>query len=199
MFHFLNYNRLLILVSILFVSVGAFAKTQTYTATSYKEAQKAKSFIRFDMASTKLGLVTTSFQGYTKQFILEGEIQQNQLAQGAHVEFSVKDLDTDNGSRNEKMWDQILDYKNHPKIRLVIGKELPIDGESKSLPVSISLRGKEKSIMLTGKAQRTSQGIEFDFSGELSIKGLEIPDPSIVIASVRDSIKVTAHFIVSQP
>lgn len=198
MTRFFKFGQLLIVLTIYLWSGGLFAKTQNFKSASYKEAKQSESFIRFDMTSTKLGIITTSFDGYVKQFTLDGDLQQDSLAEGARVEFSVADLDTNTESRNEKMWNHCLDTKNHPKIHLVLNKGLPLGRETSVIPAMIFIRGYEKPLVLTGKGQKTTKGVEFDFSGDLSIKDLGIPDPSIVIASVRDNIKVTAHFIIPQ-
>jgi polyisoprenoid-binding protein YceI len=188
----------LIMLTFILWSTNSFAETQSFSNVSYKEAKQAESFIRFDMASTKLGLVTTSFDGYVKQFNLQGAIDQEKLISGASIEFAVKELDTDTGARNEKMWDHCLDMKNHPTIRIVLKNEVHIGRDSETIPATIFLRGTEKPVSLSAKATKTAQGVVFDFSGNFSIKELGIPDPSILIASVRDSIKVTGHFVVPQ-
>jgi polyisoprenoid-binding protein YceI len=183
---------------ILLWSLSGFAGTQNFSSASYKEAKQAQSFIRFDMASTKLGLITTSFDGYIKRFTLQGTLEQEKLVADASIEFAVAELDTDTNARNEKMWNHCLDMKNHPTIRIVLKKELLLGKENEVIPATMMLRGTEKPISLSARAKNTPQGVEFDFTGDFSIKELGIPDPSILVATVRDSIKVTGHFIVPQ-
>lgn len=198
MFQFLN-RRWMVLLGVVIYSFGVGAASQEFSYASYKEAKGAPSFLRFDMESTKMGLLTTSFDGAIKRFSLHGDLTPDSLQQGARIEFAVNDIDTDNGSRNDKMWNHCLNGKTHPHLKITLGGALPLNGEKVTIPAVLSLRGYEKPITLSSRGQKTAKGVEFDFSATLSIKDLEIPDPSIVIASVRDTIEVTGHFIVVRP
>lgn len=195
---FIHVSRIFILLPILLWSFEGLTETRSFENASYNDAKKAESFIRFDMASTKLGLITTSFDGFIKRFNLQGTIEQEKVASDASIEFDVVEIDTDTSARNEKMWNHCLDMKNHPKIRITLKKEIVLGKENEVIPAVISLRGTEKPISLSARGKRTPQGVEFDFTGDLSLKGLAIPDPSILVATVRDSIKVTGHFIIPQ-
>lgn len=144
------------------------------------------------MASTKVGVITTSFQGYVKKFSL------NYVLEGDKVKFAkltlpVEQMDTDVEGRNSKMWELCLDYRKHPEIVLTLTETVPIDGQSHSVPATITLRGSDRPIVLNVTARRDGRKIVAQIDGNLSLKELEIPDPSIFVAKVRDRVELKAQ------
>ncbi|MEK6554900.1 MAG: hypothetical protein AABZ31_06660, partial [Bdellovibrionota bacterium] len=128
---FLNLAILLLILSAPGFSSG---ETHSFKNANYKEAKKAESFLRFDMASTKFGLVTTSFEGFVKNYNLQGQLKGDELLAGASVDFATQDLDTDIDGRNEKMWDYCLDAKNNPSIRITLNNAIPLTGTPVQVP-----------------------------------------------------------------
>lgn len=177
-------------VIIMLSGAMAEARLLEFKNKDFAEAKKSETFLRFEMSSKKLGLFTTSFYGYVKSFKINGEIKENKLASGASVEFAVHELDTDIDARNEKLWKHCLDEENHPNIRLVLDEEVPLSGEEVKVPATIWLRGDRKPIVITVKSSTKDNSIVIDLKTQLSLKALEIPDPSIAIASVKDNIAV---------
>ena len=109
----------------------------------------------------------------------------------------MNDLDTDVDSRNEKMWNYCLDSKNNSRIRITVLDNIALNGETQTHSATLFIRGKEKPISLKIKAEQISTGdLIIDLNGDLSLKALEIPDPSIVVASVKDEIKLESHLLV---
>jgi len=144
------------------------------------------------MASKKVGLFTSHFTGFVKKFSVSGDKNGNSI-HNAVVEFDVKELDTDIDGRNEKMWDLCLDASHHPKVQIKLSQPIEIGAEEKEIPGTINLRGQDYPITLKVKVD---SNMVVDIKGQISIKELKIPDPSIAIASVRDSIDISAHLII---
>ena len=186
-------NKLLILgvIAVGLLSSGVKAESYNYSFTSYEDAKKADSYIRFDMASTKVGLFTSHFTGYVKKFSISGNKKDNSITDGV-VEFEVKELDTDIDGRNEKMWDQCLDMAHNPKIQIKLSEKIEIGAGRKDIAGIINLRGEDHPVTLSVEV---SSDMTTDIKGQISIKALKIPDPSIAIASVKDTIDLGAHFI----
>lgn len=160
------------------------------TFETYKAAEKADSFIRFDMKSSKIGLFTTSFTGFVKRFNIEYEESKDKFS-NIIIRFNVTDIDTDTSGRNEKLWTYCLDKDNHP----IITVSLPIIKKSESsqnVSGKLNLRGEEHDINLsiTSASDKSIVG-----SAELSLKTLKIPDPSILVAHVKDEIKISFHLL----
>ena len=189
-------NKLLILgvIAVGLLSSGVKAESYNYSFTSYEDAKKADSYIRFDMASTKVGLFTSHFTGYVKKFSISGNKKDNSITDGV-VEFEVKELDTDIDGRNEKMWDQCLDMAHNPKIQIKLSEKIEIGAGRKDIAGIINLRGEDHPVTLSVEV---SSDMTTDIKGQISIKALKIPDPSIAIASVKDTIDLGAHFIIKE-
>jgi hypothetical protein len=182
---------------LLLVSSTSFANDYEFKNASYKEASKSESFVQFKMSSTKVGIFTTSFDGYVKNFKLQGQVENQQLKAGASIEFLVEDLDTDIDGRNEKMWDLCLDSKKHPKLSLVLTSDVLINDNEVIVPAKLYLRGYEKPVLLTVRGSKENHQIAFQMQGKLSLRELEIPDPSIAVASVKDEILVTSKIVIT--
>lgn len=168
------------------------AESYNFTSENYEEAKKAESNIKFDMASTKVGLFTSHFTGFVKKFSVSGDKNGNSIHNAA-IEFDVKELDTDIDGRNEKMWDLCLDASNHPKVQIKLSQPIEIGAEEREIPGIINVRGQDYPLTLKIKVD---SNMIVDIKGQISIKELKIPDPSIAIASVRDSIDISAHLII---
>lgn len=91
------------------------------------------------------------------------------------------------------MWNLCLDVSNHPKIQIKLSQPIEIGAGEREIPATISLRGEEYPLTLKVKLDSEMAA---DITGKISIKELKIPDPSIAIASVRDSIDISAHIII---
>ncbi len=175
------------------MTLGLHAKTVQYRYENFKQAKTAESFLHFEMKSVKAGLFTTKFTGVVKKFSAAGDATDEVIQAGSLVEFEVKYLDTDVDGRNEKMWEHCLDFKNHPKIKVTFSDAIPLDGESHTIRSTLTIRGKTKNASFNVKAKKKNDAFVVDLVGQLSIKDLEIPDPSIVIAYVKDQIQVSGH------
>lgn len=175
-----------------------FTASYDFSSTNYDSAKIADSYVRFNMESTKLGIITTKFTGYLKAFKVNGDLKNETVLSGSSIVFNAKDLDTDVDGRNEKMWDLCLNSSQHPSVQIKLNKEVPLDGTIHEIPATLVLRGNDHAITLSVKAFRENKQFIVDISGELSIKGLKIPDPSIAIASVRDKIELTSHLVIKE-
>lgn len=191
------FNFVMAFLTALIWGLSATANDFNFEVPKYKDAENNKTFIRFDMKSTKFGLVTTSFTGFVKKFSAHADVAENEL-KNVKLDFMAEALDTDVGGRNDKMLDLCLDAKKHPQINVQLEKSIPLTGETLAIPAKLNLRGYEKPITVSAFAKKTDSGYTVDGETELSIKELEIPDPSIAIASVKDQIKVKFHFEVPQ-
>lgn len=188
-------KKAMVILFLLCVSATGFAESKDFIFKDYDEAKKAESFVRFDMASTKVGLFTTHFNGFVKKFTISGDLKDGKI-QNAAIFFEAKDMDTDIGGRNEKMWNQCLEVEKYPQIKIKFNEPLTLDAQEKIIPATISIRGQHHIIELKVKVNQENNQYVYDLSGELSIKDLNIPDPSIAIASVKDKVDISAHLIV---
>ncbi len=166
---------------------------------SYEKAKQASSFLKFDMKSTKIGIITTSFDGYVKNFKISGRFEKGLVHHG-QIEFDVKQMDTDSDGRNEKMYNKCLDFTNkkHSKIVVRLVDAFDISKVSQKLRGILRIRGKNKKIMVDFQLKKDKENYILTGNSDLSIKALDIPDPSIIVASVNDKIKVSFKFILQK-
>ena len=133
-------------------------------------------------------MITTSFDGLVKKFQVAGH-KGEVFLKNIRVTFLGSSIDTDNDSRNEKMYEQSLDTKNHNEIVITIKAAVKImdkKGNYQRVPATIKLRGKSKDFTLRAKVIKKDGVIWVEGDATMSLKEMGIPDPSIAIASVRD-------------
>lgn len=182
--------RALIALLIMLTSFSLLAESKiNLNYTSYEEAKKGSSFVVFNMESTKAGMITTSFDGVVKEATISYKKTKGSF-KDIVIRIKATSLDTDNDSRNDKMYDKCLSVSKFPTIEVSIPGQVKLDNLNDA---KISIRGKIHSIKVRLSFDKKSQ--EVSGSADLSLKSLQIPDPSIWIASVRDKIEVKFKII----
>ncbi len=168
------------------------AKLIIFKKNNYNEAKIASTYFMFRGESTKLGFITTSFDGYAKNIDLYYEENNDQL-KNIFLIIETSKIDTDLSYRDQKMHDYCLEIKKYPEIKIEIPK---ISLSLKNQIINATMIVKDKKIPLEITLHRIDS---FSFKGESHFKLSEsnIPDPSIQIAKVKDKFEV--HFQVSLP
>lgn len=161
------------------------AETIQINHSSYDEAKKAPTYFKFIGESTKFGLVTTSFDGHATKGELRFDSTKDKL-ENIVLTVDAKGLDTDNSSRNSKMWEQSLESEKYPKITIKIKEikasmpEQEVDGEmlvrDTKLPLKINI------IKIDDK--------NFKGSSKFKFTDANIPDPSIAVAKVKKQFDI---------
>jgi hypothetical protein len=143
--------------------------------------------ISFRSESTKLGVITTSFEGRVLEFVVKGKLKKDQI-EDVLVEIPVLKVTTDITARDEKMWNDIFEEKIFPTIKV----RFPMipHGYHGILKAQIEMKGKHYDFPLEIKSQFESSILKILGKGRLSLKALELPDPSILIASVKDEFEL---------
>lgn len=172
----------------LFVSLSntLYANELSYQFKSYKEASTADTYIKFNGESTKLGFITTGFDGYAKT--IRGTYQlSDDNVKSVELVVETGSLDTDLGARNSKMVNEILSMDKFPNIYVRVAGPVHLTvGEQ---TVVMIFKVKEKEVSKEVKINLSKKETRWIIQGSLSlgIKELNLPDPSIAIAKVRDS------------
>lgn len=184
-----------ILLFALLFTTSLFAKSyqQEFSQEDFYKAKSAVSFLRFDMKSTKMAMITTDFYGIAKKFTVSFEHSKNTI-KDAIVTFKVTDLDTDVNDRNKKMYDLCFESKKFPHLIVTLNNPIKIGKASQSIPATMNIRGKNKSIQIMVETVKKGKKLTVTGVAKVSIKALEIPDPSIWIAKVDDSIDLKFNF-----
>jgi polyisoprenoid-binding protein YceI len=179
----------------LFVSTIVWANDFHFGVKTYKEAEKSQNYVRFDMQSTKLGMLTTGFTGFVKEFDISAEASTEGF-KNASITFQAVSLDTNVGARNEKMWELCLDYKKHPQMKLKIDGTVPLSDTSSTLQGTLDVRGESKPVSVKIKTKEVNGQYVVDGESDMDIFELGLPDPSIFVAKVDPKVKLTFHLAV---
>ncbi|POB13441.1 YceI family protein [Halobacteriovorax sp. DA5] len=160
---------------------------------SFEQALNAQNRIIFNMSSTKAGVITTDFQGVVKVASITYKKNKNGRYKDISIKIDAKELDTDNESRNEKMYEKCLEVNQNPHIIVRIPGPVRL-GELN--PGIIEVRNKKHSVDIFIEKNIAADGkISLVGKSVLSLKKLEVPDPSIWIATVHDDIEVNFYLI----
>lgn len=174
----------LTLILLLF-TYSAFGFEQNITCPSFDECsfENNANAISFESESTKLGILTTSFGGRALSFNIQGKVNQVET-KDVIVTIPVGGLSTDLSGRDDKMWNEILNKAKFPQIKLSFP---PIAHEfSGNKTVKISILGQDHDLSVELTSTFKDGKVLVNGNGSFSLKDLNIPDPSIAIASVRD-------------
>jgi polyisoprenoid-binding protein YceI len=158
----------------------------------FDSAKNSKNFFKFEIEAKKLGLFSSTIEGYAKKFQASATIKGAKIEK-ASVRIPAKHISTDLYARDDQMWNFCFEEKSYPEIRIDL-EDTQIDpGAEKVVLAKMQIRGKIKPIKVNLK--RSTSGETYLGETDLAFSQLEIPDPSIGIANVKDSIKVRFQLI----
>ncbi len=184
---YMKKKRLVPFIFLFFLAFGvANAQDVSIQSPSYDVAEKNPTYFKFIGRSSKLGIIGTSFSGYAKKLRLSYE-QKGTTLESVKLSIEVDSLDTDNESRNEKMKVKCLSVSEFPSIDVQLEKALNRTAGPQEIPAAMTVRGKTIPILVIVDSidGRRIHGVS---SFKLSDAG--IPDPSILVASVKDEFKI---------
>lgn len=175
----------------LLLTTSLYAKSykREFKYSDFYQAKTAPSFLRFDMESTKMGMMTTSFHGVAKKFDVNFGLKDNTLTNTV-VHFRVEELDTDVNDRNKKMYNLCFEKDKFPDLIVTLNGPYIIGKTKKSVAATMNVRGKNKQIQIMLDITKKGNKLIVTGVSQVSLKALEIPDPSIWIAKVKDKIEL---------
>jgi polyisoprenoid-binding protein YceI len=185
-----------IIFSLFLLSFNLFATPlvqKTFHTNQFSEAKKAKNYLKFKNSSKQFGFINHEYEGYALDFKIQFQINKDQFTD-LKVEIPVNSLDTDNSDRNKKMRDFCFESNNYPYLTITSNSPIKFSDQEQIIEAKINVRGTEKPIQISLKAEAK----EMIGNAKLSFKALEIPDPSIAIASIQDDIFVDFKIILTE-
>jgi len=174
-------------MALLLTSLGWAQEKMSWDYPDFKSAQDAAQEFHFTSESTKFGLLTTSFRGSARAGELSFE-RSGALLKNATLVLVAAKIDTDNGARNSKMWEETLAAEKFPTLRVAIKGDIDTSVEKQTVQGTLSVRDHSADIPI--EIIRVSDKV-FKGSAKFSLKALKVPDPSIAIAKVRDEFAVS--------
>lgn len=174
---------------LLFSLISIFAWSSEFQFQDYKAASESKQYVKFESESTKLGFVTTSFDGYAKKFTLEYD-KNGKKINNIKVVINANSIDTDNSSRDEKMFEQTLEVKKYPAIVFTSEQMVDISNSKQNIKGFLRVRNTEKVVTLSLEVIEEDGVRYLKGSTSIGLKEFKVPDPSIMIAKVRNKLDI---------
>jgi methyltransferase len=165
------------------------AKEISHHVNNFEDAKKAEDYIKFEGASTKLGFITTGFDGYVKEFKVNYDLIDNQINK-LEVTINTSTLDTDLGSRNEKMINSILEADKYPQIHAAIIDKVEMKNGDQIVNMIFTVKNQKLTRPVKIKIEKLGEHFLVIGTTILGLKELGLPDPSIVIAKVKDEFNL---------
>lgn len=156
-----------------------------YQFKDYKEARQSENYIKFESTSTKFGIMTSTFDGYAKDIIIKYRLNGKVVE---HLETIVdsKSLDTDVDSRNNKMFNSVLETDKYPQIKIVISEKITLSAGKSQVDMIFFIKDKQVTKKVDYVVEVKDGKYLIQGQTKLGLGELGLPDPSIVIAKVRD-------------
>ncbi len=188
---FLRVCTLLLLpaLCLFFSSLPAQAFSVKQASEKFDEAAKAKSFLKFTIPTKKMGLFRSEVTGYATKFSATAKIDKGS-ATDISIELPVRGLDTDLYARNDQMWNACLAQKEHPVLKLTFPSLKFEEGKEVKAAGTLSVRGKQKPFEAAFTLEKKDKRWVAFGKATTSFEALEIPDPSIGVASVDGPIQM---------
>ncbi len=170
-------------------------KELIYKYNSFDQAMDEKNYLKFKGTSTKFKVFTTEFEGVAKEFKITYSQNNNEI-KDIIVSIVSLQLDTDNNSRNKKMFEKCLETEKYPNIVVTSNQTISLkDGASGELDVVLQIKDKKLSRKLNFSiSEQESKGtFDISFTTDFSFIEAGIEDPSIAIAKVGEIFTISGN------
>tara|TARA_R110002072_G_scaffold534_6_gene3945 strand:+ start:122945 stop:123484 length:540 start_codon:yes stop_codon:yes gene_type:complete len=162
------------------------------TYSNFEEAKAAPTQLKFIVESTKAGIFSSDVDGYVKSFSYSYNFdKKNMIMRNMEIKFKAQSMDTDGESRDEKLHNLCMSYKEYPEVIVKVQGPLFLkDAKSRTYSGVAIVRGKEKNFKITISQKLENGQLKVTGNTSWSLKEMEIPDPSIAIAKLSDEIRI---------
>lgn len=174
-----------ILLFLAFSIMTARAETIVYKTNSYEEARDAQTYFKFIGSSTKIGMITTSFDGYAKKAELSFEEKGTDFVE-LRLVIDPEKLDTGISKRDNKMHEKCLETDKYKVITIDVPK-MSKTAERQVVDGVMHVHGKEVPLKITIKKTNDKT---FTGSSSFKLSDADIPDPSFSLAKVKDEFEI---------
>lgn len=196
--HFQDKKRFIPFVFMLCLGLSPLkAKELSVHTSSYDEAKKNENYLKFQSTSTKLGFITTSFDGYAKDFKANYD-EKEQMASNIEVVVAVKSLDTDISSRDEKMHNEVMNAEKFPTLKVVSVDALKLTPGEQKINMNFFIKDKQLTRAVVFNLSPKDKGWQITGKTQLGLQEMGLPDPSIAIAKVRDQFDIEFGLILRE-
>lgn len=158
---------------------------------SFSNAEKASELV-WIVESTKVGLFSSDVYGYVLHYEYKGDLdKENGILRNMELVFPITSMNSDSESRDEKLHNKCMGAKEFKSITVKIPGPLFLkDKREREYAGSVMIRGKEKSFKIKMSPDYDGEKLIIKGNTTWSLKGMEIPDPSIAVAQLSDEIRL---------
>jgi polyisoprenoid-binding protein YceI len=171
-----------------------------FSFSNYDQAENSDTQLKFTVVSTKVGLFSSDVDGYVKSFQYTANFDdKNLILRDMEIKFDPKMMDTDGEARDEKLHTLCLEADKYPEVKVLIkGPTFIKDKKDVTYSSTVLIRGKEFEVPVKMKTIYDEQSAQIIVMGtsQWSLKGLQIPDPSIAVATLSDEIDIKFQLII---
>lgn len=177
------------------LSFSLFALEGKIQYDSFEKAKKSgDNQLKFIVTSTKVGLFSSDVDGYVKNYSYRADYdEKNHILRNMVITIQTAAMDTDGEGRDEKLHNLCLSHKDYPTIEVKLLGSLYLESKRPSMMKGeVLIRGKKKPFSMEVENGFDDKGFFVKGKTTWSLKGMEIPDPSIAVAKLSDDIRI--HF-----
>jgi len=175
---------------ILSLSLHSKVYDQQFGTDNFYRAKTSLNFIKFDIEGTRAKVFPADVLGMAKRFSIKINIKKN-IVNSAEVRFKVEDLDTDLAVRNKKLRNFCFNYEKYPEVTIKAKNYFRLKAKSQNVKAVMTIKGRKKPIMLKLNSYKNGKKLYLKGSSELSLKELEIPDPSTFFNKISDKVNIS--------
>jgi polyisoprenoid-binding protein YceI len=181
------------LVAVLVIPNMGFSdiKESAFHSNTYDEAVAKETKLSFHGKSTKLGIITTDFDGYAKIFATKYERTGN-IIQNIVITIAANSFDTNSSARDSKLNELCLDSKKFPVITGKVVGSIDLANPPAEVKLSFMVKGTPHEVTAKLSLGKSTSSYILGMRSSFSLKEWEIPDPSILVAHVQDVFEL--HF-----
>lgn len=177
-----GWNKIIFFIFFIFLTT---AKAKNYKFENYDQAKDSYNYVMFESESTKLGFITTSYDGYVKEYDVNFKRDGDDL-KDIEVKIMTSSFDTDNSSRDEKMFESILEVEKYPHMIFKSNEKMSLKEGEVEISGKLKIKEVQKNVVLKLVIEKKENVFYIKGITAISLKDFNVPDPSIAIASVRD-------------
>ena len=136
------------IILLLLVSGNILAKdiSGSFNYSDFDNAEDAENSLMFSIESVKAGLFSSTHVGYVKSFKYSADVSEK-VIKDMSISFSVKEMDTDNSIRDEKLHNECMKVADYPKLKILLLGQVSFEEleKGKILQGKVNILGKEKT------------------------------------------------------
>ena len=180
---------------IFFFPILLFSKEiyEDFIYSNFQGASQAQSFITFEVTSKNFVFFSSTITGVVKSFKVKG-LYENGRVSNMGLFFPIDQIDTNNDSRNKSLWNLCLHKDQFHNLEIKLDSPYLIGEGVKKMKGILNVLGKKKPILINMNIDNKGKYLNVKGNSKISIRELEIPDPSTLVSKLNDKVDINFNF-----